>query len=210
MPIRYAMIPHPSSNSIATFYTLRMPSKQQLAILKHSCARCSPAITENAAQMIRDEAEVFYTDFNARLFDIVVGTVVSTFYCTILPCLFVVSFTRSQGRILIIKAAYEHNYLLISQLFSSKWLNYLPLLFSSPKDWIWTWCGASVTPCLRHSLFSFFTGNIYFHRPTLTSCTAVPFTLEVGRSCHLPRILVTSIGRRGPYFRCRFYWNLIK
>ncbi|KAM7534796.1 hypothetical protein Aperf_G00000115251 [Anoplocephala perfoliata] len=89
MPARYAMILHPSSNPTATFYTLRMPPKQHLTILKHSCARCSPAITENAAQMIRDEAEIFYADFSARLFDTIVGAVVSTFYCTILPCLFV-------------------------------------------------------------------------------------------------------------------------
>lgn len=90
MPIRYATVLHPASSYTAMFYTLRMPSKQQqLVILRHNCARCSPAITENAAQIIRDEADILSADFNARLFDTIVGTAALTFYCTILPCFFV-------------------------------------------------------------------------------------------------------------------------
>ncbi|KAM3186608.1 hypothetical protein ACTXT7_003964 [Hymenolepis weldensis] len=96
MPIRYATVLHPASSYTAMFYTLRMPSKQQqLVILRHNCARCSPAITENAAQIIRDEADILSADFNARLFDTIVGTAALTFYCTILPCFFVKESTSS-------------------------------------------------------------------------------------------------------------------
>ncbi|VUZ41547.1 unnamed protein product [Hymenolepis diminuta] len=96
MPIRYATVLHPASSYTAMFYTLRMPAKQQqLVILRHNCGRCSPAITENAAQIIRDEADILSADFNARLFDTIVGTAALTFYCTILPCFFVKESTPS-------------------------------------------------------------------------------------------------------------------
>nr|CUU97579.1 hypothetical transcript [Hymenolepis microstoma] len=90
MPIRYATVQHPASNYTALFYTLQMPPKRQdLVILRHNCARCTPAISENAAQVVRDEADILSADFNARLFDTIMGTAALTFYCTILPCFFV-------------------------------------------------------------------------------------------------------------------------
>ncbi|VDO00501.1 unnamed protein product [Rodentolepis nana] len=90
MPIRYATVQHPAFSYTATFYTLQTTPKQQhLVVLRHNCARCCPATSENAAQVVRDEVDALSADFNARLFDTIMGTAALTFYCTILPCFFV-------------------------------------------------------------------------------------------------------------------------
>lgn len=76
--------------STAAFYALRGSQKPSLVMLRHNCARCSPALNpEGAAQATRDEAEWLCADFRARLVDTLLGTAVATFYATILPLFFI-------------------------------------------------------------------------------------------------------------------------
>uniref|UniRef100_A0A5K3F0M5 Conserved plasma membrane protein n=2 Tax=Mesocestoides corti TaxID=53468 RepID=A0A5K3F0M5_MESCO len=112
-PTRYATV-HQSARSLPAalrhhclFYTARPPSRQ-MVLLKHNCSRCSPFAQNSspgspkassadggggkgASQAVREEAEVLWADFKARLVDTVVGTTVSTFYATVVPCLFIQS-----------------------------------------------------------------------------------------------------------------------
>uniref|UniRef100_A0A0V0JBE7 Transmembrane protein 39A n=3 Tax=Schistocephalus solidus TaxID=70667 RepID=A0A0V0JBE7_SCHSO len=71
------------NRELLTFYSVRPPNRQIVA-LSHNCLKVVPD-----APHVRDEVDLLRQDFNARLTDTLVGTMSTTFYTTIVPCLFV-------------------------------------------------------------------------------------------------------------------------
>nr|VZI41011.1 unnamed protein product [Spirometra erinaceieuropaei] len=71
------------NRELLTFYSVRPPNRQ-IVVLSHNCLK-----VVYDAPHVRDEVDLLRQDFNARLTDTLVGTVSTTFYTTIVPCLFV-------------------------------------------------------------------------------------------------------------------------